>query len=473
MPPGPDVRPSSTAAPRLFGTDGIRGVVGELYTPEFLAQLAGAYGTWLGNEGTVLIGRDFRTTSPGIAQVLGGCLQMLGFDVVQMGPMPTPCLQFNVKALVARGGLMVTASHNPPQFTGIKFCGPRGLEIDPAAEAEIESLLHHRGARRPDWRTAGSTRDDASGVDRYITSIRAAVDAVRIAQAKFRVVLDPGNGTSSVSSPPLLRQLGCRVLTVNAHPDGTFPGRASEPSEENLADLRKLVPLTDSQVGIAHDGDSDRITFVDEKGGFVSGDVMMGLMARYMLQKHPGATVVTSVTSSSLVREVVERSGGKFFETRSGSLPVALGIEATGAVMGGEENGHCYWPTHQNAPDGPMTSAVMLELLAAAGRPLSELVAEMPAYRLLKSKVPVDPLVRSATLDFVRETLTAEADRVETLDGVKAFFPDGWVLVRPSGTEPLFRVFAESRTAAGVQRLSDLGLATVRDYLEQHRRKAS
>jgi phosphomannomutase/phosphoglucomutase len=460
-------------APRLFGTDGIRAVVGELYTPGFLANIAAAYGTWLGPPGTVLVARDFRTSSPGMAHILGGTLQMLGFDVVELGPMPTPCLQFNVPAAGARGGLMVTASHNPPEFNGIKFAGPKGLEIPPDAERRIEELAHTRQFLRPNWQTAGTLRFDSGAVPRYLGSILSHVDRERVAQRAMHVVLDPGNGTSAVTSPTLLRTLGCRLSTLNANPDGTFSGRPSEPSEENLGDLRRFVPEVGADLGIAHDGDSDRVSFVDERGGYVSGDVALGLFARYVLRRSPGGTVVTSVTSSSLIRDVVEQQGGHLVLTRSGSLPVAVGVEENRAVFGGEENGHCNWPAHQNAADGPMTSAMMLELLAAEGRPLSELVAEMPAYRLLKRKVPVGPDLRAATLAHVQESLGAEADRLETIDGVKAYFADGWVLVRPSGTEPLFRVFAESRTEAGVQKLSERGIAAVREFTERAAAKAS
>jgi len=457
-------------APRLFGTDGIRGVVGTLYTPEFLADVGAAYATWLGVPSTVLIAKDFRTSSPGMAHILGGTLQMLGIDVVDLGPMPTPCLQFNVRATGAAGGLMVTASHNPPEFNGIKFAGPKGLEIPREAEVRIEEIIHRREFRRPDWEKAGTLRSDSAGIDRYIASILANVHAREVVRIRPYVILDPGNGTSAVVSPTLLRLLGCRLVTLNSNPDGTFPGRRSEPTEENLSDLRHTVPQAGAALGIAHDGDADRVTFIDEKGGYLSGDVTLGLLARYMLQRHPGGTIVTSVTSSSLVAEVVEREGGRLVVTKSGSLPVAVGIEESGAVFGGEENGHFYWPTHQSAPDGPMTSVVMVELLARGGRPLSQLVAEMPAYRLLKRQVAVGAELRTAAMAHVLKTLSAEALRVDTIDGVKAYFDEGWVLVRPSGTEPLFRVFAESRTGAGVQRLSERGVAVVRQFLEDSAR---
>ncbi|EQD40644.1 phospho-sugar mutase [mine drainage metagenome] len=227
---------------RLFGTDGIRGVVGDLYTPAFVVDIASAYGTCLGPPGTVLIGQDFRTTSWGISHLLAGTLQMLGFDAVEMGPMPTPCFQYNVRCFEAKGGLMVTASHNPPEYNGIKFTGPRGLEILPEMEARIATAYADRAFNRANWKTTGTIRSESSGIDRYLASIHAHTDSALIRRAHPTVVLDPGNGTSAVTSPRLLREMGCRLLTLNDTPDGWFPGRLSEPSEANLTQLAEAVP---------------------------------------------------------------------------------------------------------------------------------------------------------------------------------------------------------------------------------------
>jgi phosphomannomutase/phosphoglucomutase len=450
-----------SAAVRLFGTDGIRGVVGSLYTPNFVADIASAYGTWLGSPGSVLIGQDFRTTSGGISHILAGTLQMLGFDVVEMGPMPTPCFQYNVRAFGAKGGLMVTASHNPPEFNGIKFTGPRGLEIPKDAEAKIERHFVERSYVGADWMTAGTIRSDSTGVDRYVDSIQKHIDVPAIRRSKLSVVLDPGNGTSAVSSPRLLREIGCKLVTVNSNPDGWFPGRNSEPSEENLTQLAKTVPELGAAVGIAHDGDADRVAFIDERGQYLTGDLALAVLARYVLRTHPGGTIVTSVTTSSVVDEVVKKSGGKLVTTKSGSLPVAVGIEQSHGVFGGEENGHYYWPEHQNAPDGPMSSAMMLELLAHEGRPLSELAAEIPVYHLKKQRVQVDPKLHAVVLAHAITALGQSADRIDTTDGVKAYYPGGWLLIRPSGTEPIVRVFAEGRSAERADSFSRRGVGVV------------
>jgi phosphomannomutase / phosphoglucomutase len=444
-------------------------VVGELYTPQFVSDIASAFATWLGGSGPVLLGQDYRFSSPGIVQILAGALQMHGFDPVLLGPMPSPCLQFNVREWPgARAGLMVTASHNPVEFNGIKFCASNGLEQPPEAEREIERVYRTRAFAPVAWNRAGAIRSDEHGLDRYRRSILAHVDRPAIRQRALRVVLDCGNGTSLASSPVLFRELGASLVTLNANPDGAFPGRPSEPSDENLADLKKTVPHVGAAVGVAHDGDSDRISFVDETGRYIPGEVTLALFARYFLARHPGATIVTSITSSSCVADVVAADGGRLVVTRSGSLPVALGVEQEHAVFGGEENGHYYFPAHQNAPDGPMSSAVMLELLARSERPLSQWIAELPKYTVVKLKVPTPHDLKALVVDSARRELGAEAERLVTIDGVKAFFSDGWILIRPSGTEPLVRVFAEAKTDALARRLGSRGTDLVRSVIEEN-----
>ncbi|MCI4329762.1 MAG: phosphoglucosamine mutase, partial [Thermoplasmata archaeon] len=236
--------------PRLFGTDGIRRVVNAEFSPVFIAEVAAATAEFLQGESPVLIAEDYRTTSPGIARILAGVLAMDGIDVVELGAMPTPCLQYNVRALHARLGLMVTASHNPTDFNGIKFSGPEGMEITPEEEHTIERNVHRRQFAVPKWDRALPVRRDTDGVARYLHSIVGLVDRPRIAVRKFRVVLDCGNGTSAATSPELLRSLGCRLTTLNASPDGHFPGHPSEPTEANLSDLRQAVVAFGADFGV-------------------------------------------------------------------------------------------------------------------------------------------------------------------------------------------------------------------------------
>jgi phosphomannomutase/phosphoglucomutase len=256
--------------------------------------------------------------------------------------------------------------------------------------------------------------------------------------------------------------------------DEPRPPAPSEPTEENLFALRKTVVDLGAQLGVAHDGDSDRVAFVDETGRYIPGEVTLALFAKYRLRENPGATVTTSVTSSRAVTDVVAQSGGRLVVTRSGSLPVAQGVIDSGAVFGGEENGGYYWPEHQVARDGPMSSAKMLELLASERRPLSELVAEVPKYHLAKAKVPLGHATRAArrTKEIVVEQagtfLAHDADSVITIDGVKAFYGDSWLLVRPSGTEPICRVFAESRDEAQAKDLLQRGIDLVQRIVGEH-----
>jgi phosphomannomutase/phosphoglucomutase len=467
--PSPALPHGNGSVPRLFGTDGIREIVGEKLTPELVTQVGLAVAEVLQHRGMVVVAMDFRTTSPGIARILAGSLQMGGIDVVEVGAMPTPCLQFNVRALGAQMGLMVTASHNPTPFNGIKFSGPQGLEIPRADEVEIESHIHHRSFRPASWDGAGRITQDPGAIDRYLASMLRVVDAKKIRAWAPRVVLDCGNGTSAVTSPRMLRESGCRLTTLNANPDGYFPGHPSEPNPQNLTDLIRLVPESGAVLGIAHDGDSDRIAFIDEKGQYVPGEVTLALFARHVLRRRPGAVIVTSVTSSTCIEDVVRAEGGNLVVTRSGSLPVAEGIAETGAAFGGEENGHFYWPEHQNAPDGPMSSLKLLELLAEERRPLSELVAGLPKYFLTKSNVPFPREVRSQAMPRIQAELELEAERLVSVDGVKAFFQDGWLLVRPSGTEPICRVYSESRLQDRSRALNEKG----RELVDRAVREAS
>lgn len=453
--------------PRLFGTDGIRQVVGEGMTPVFVAEVGSALGTYLGGTGEVLLARDFRTSSDAMARILAGAMLMNGLSVREMGPMPTPCLQYNIRALHATMGVTVTASHNPTEFNGIKFTGPEGIEIPRDSERAIERAIFRHEYAPGSWDHIGTARVDAEGIDRYLGSILHHTDTPAIRAAKPVVVLDPGNGTSAVTSPTLLRELGCELITLNANPDGHFPGRPSEPNEKNLWALRKAVVEFGAALGVAHDGDSDRVAFVDETGRFLPGDVAMGLLAQYRLRERGGGTVVTSVTSSTLIEEVVGAEGGTIEITRSGSLPVAKRILETGAIFGGEENGGYYWPEHQVARDGPMSSAKMIELLVHTGEPLSELVRRLPKYALSKTKVPLPPAYKDRAMARVRETLEGEAERLVSLDGQKAFYGDGWLLVRPSGTEPICRVFAEGRTEARAAELMEHGVELVREAVDQ------
>jgi phosphomannomutase / phosphoglucomutase len=447
---------------RLFGTNGIREVVGQELTPEFVTRVASAIGAQFRPGKPILVGMDGRTSSPAFARIVAGTLALAGHDVLEIGVLPTPAIQYNVPRLGAQLAVIVTASHNPREFNGLKCIAEDGLEVSRATEQAIEAGVESRTASTVPYDRVGEINARPDGARRYVDGILGQVDVERIRSRKFTVVLDCGNGASVPTSPMLLRRLGCRVLTLNGHLDGTFPGHLSEPTEENVADLRKMVPAVGADLGIAHDGDADRCVFVDATGRYVPGEEMLTLLGEDAVKKHRGGVVVTPVSASLSLEDVVNAAGGSVVYTRIGSPVVTHELQTRHGIFGGEENGGLIFPDFQLARDGGMTAAATLDLLARRGVSLAEAVAPLPKYALIKVKEPVPAAIRDAVIARVAERLKEGSERVVTIDGVKVFRDGGWVLVRASGTEPLFRIFAESKDRARAQALSKAGVDALR-----------
>ncbi|MFQ6012538.1 MAG: phosphoglucosamine mutase [Thermoplasmata archaeon] len=437
---------------RLFGTNGIRGVVGREMTPTLAYHVSRAVGTlWKG--GPVVVGNDTRTSGPMLkAAVLAG-LTSAGCRVSDLGTAPSPAIQLHVKEGEFAGGVIVTASHNPPEYNGLKVLDGEGMEMPRATEREIEGIYFERTFATPSWDAVGEVVPVAGGNRRYGEAVLEHVDGDAIRERAFRVVLDCANGPASLTSPYLLQALGCRVLTLNAQPDGTFPGHPPEPRPEHLEELTALVAETGADLGAAHDGDADRVIFVDESGRYVYGDRSLALVAGHMVGKAGGGTVVTPVSSSSCVEEVVSAAGGEVTYTPVGAPLVARKMYEMRATFGGEENGGLIFPTHQYARDGALGLAVMLEILASEKASLSERLARLPTYHLVKGSLPCPPETRQRVMDALAERVVER--RVDRTDGLKIFFAAGWALVRPSGTEAIIRVFSEGKTRQDAQRLFD------------------
>ena len=453
---------------RLFGTNGIREVVGERLTPAFVTRVASAIATVAPSDRPVVLGWDGRTTSLEFARLVGATLAVSGHRVLEVGLLPTPAIQYNVPRLGAGLGVIVTASHNPPEFNGLKCIADDGLEVRREVEERIEAAFD-AGAEAPvPFDRVGQVDQEALGAERYLRGLVEQVDRARIASRHLRVVLDCGNGASVPTSPRLLRRLGCRTVTLNGHVDGTFPGRRSEPTEANVGDLRRLVPAVEADLGVAHDGDADRAVFVQADGTYVPCETMLALLARDAVVRAGGGLVVVPVSTSLAVEEAVRPHGGRVQYTRVGSPAVTRAMQEHGAVFGGEDNGGMIFPAFQLARDGAMALAATLDLLARSGASLADLVRDIPRFHLVKETVacPVDR--RTAVLARVAEQLGRGGARVDTLDGVKVSSSRGWMLLRPSGTEPIFRVVAESKDAGEARRLADEGLRTVREALAEH-----
>lgn len=447
---------------RLFGTNGVRGVVNRDMSAELALEMGKAIGTFM--VGRVAMATDSRTSGDLLRSAVSAGITSAGSEVTDLGMLPTPALQYYVKNSGAKGGVMITASHNPPEFNGIKCVDHDGTEMPRVKEEVIERIYGEKSYACPPWDAVGTiSRLEGVGTS-YVNAIRRSVDRHSIAEARLNVVLDCANGAGSVTSPGLLESLGVRAVTLNASPQGTFPGHPSEPTPENLKDLVAVVKATGADLGIAHDGDADRIIFVDEKGEYVQGDRSLALFASHLVQENGGGIVVTPVATSSCLEEVVKRHNGYVVYTKIGSPIVARKMMEVKAIFGGEENGGLIFPEHQHCRDAAMAMAKMMEIVARKA-PLSELLEEVPRYCLDKRKLECPEEKKEWVLEQVEVHFADQ--RTDLTDGIKVFFDGGWTLVRPSGTEPLFRVYSEGKDEETAKRCGDRCEKVLRELLEE------
>jgi phosphoglucosamine mutase len=424
---------------RLFGTSGIRGVFGKEIEPEMIIGIGRSMATFLGG-GEVVVARDPRTSGELMARALMAGLMSVSCRAVDGGVAPTPALALSVRLLGKDAGAMITASHNPPEYNGVKFWDERGMAYTPEKEREIERLYFGREWREAEWKTVGGvSREDVNRA--YIREIERRFEIGR----RFRVVVDCGNGAGAAVTPVLLRRLGCDVIGINCQMDGRFPGRGLEPNEENLSDLGRIVREVGADLGVAHDGDADRVAVVDDRGRFVSGDRLVALLAGWIAGS--GRRIVTTVDASMVVDEVAGRTGAEVVRTRVGDVSVACEVERAGAVFGGEPSGAMIFPDVHLAPDGPLGAVKVLKMLEEIGRPMSELVDGLPSYAVVRRKVACPREAMEAVMRAVTDRLPGllRASSVLEIDGIRVETDRGWVLVRPSGTEPYIRVTAEGR----------------------------
>ena len=451
---------------QLFGSSGTRGVVGDGLSPEFVLRIAKAAGTvWSGDR--VFVARDTRTSGELFTNAAASGLASVGVDVDRLGITPTPAA---VRYADVHGvpGLVITASHNPPEYNGVKLVGADGVELGVDRLERIEEHVLAEEFAIAAWDGVGAVDRVSSANRAYVSELLDSVDRDAIAAADLTVAVDPGHGAGAVTSPEFFRRLGCSVVTVNATPDGFFPGRQPEPVASRLDDLRALVTAADADVGIAHDGDADRAVFVDETGAFVAGEASFAALAAAELGA--GDTAVAAVNVSQRLVDVCDRVGADLALTPIGSTNIITRIRELRAAgervpVAGEGNGGVFFPDHRLVRDGAYTGAKFLEL--AAERPVSDLVAPYSDYENVRLGLTYDTDAElDAMLDAAREfAATADADP-DTTDGYRLDYGDAWVLVRPSGTEPKVRVYAEARDADRARTLAEDAAAPLRAALD-------
>jgi phosphomannomutase/phosphoglucomutase len=441
----------------LFGTNGIRGLANKELTPEIAIKIGAAIGTFF-KRGTLVIGYDARTSGPMLAKAVIAGLNSTGCNVLLAGMAPTPTFQLAVRNHKVDGGVIITASHNPPEYNGMKVIWNDGIEVSHEQELEIEKVFFAGKTSLAEWSAIGETRELPGVIDEYIEAIEKHVNVKAIAKKHYHVVVDGANSVGSLTSPRLLRELGCRVTTLNANIDGTFPGRPPEPRPENLTDVAIAVKAVGADFGVAYDGDADRSIFIDEKGEIYMGDKTFGLVEKYFLKANKGEKIVTPVSSSTLIQDIADEYKGKIIWTKVGSVTVAQTMKKLKAKLGGEENGGIFYGPHQPVRDGAMSTALILDIMAKTGQTLSKLLGELPAYYLQKAKVECnDNLKEKALQKLIEQT---KGLKTNTLDGVKIWFEEkSSILIRPSGTEPIYRLYAEAKTEKkAAQLVGDYGL---------------
>ena len=412
-------------------------------------------GTFFGRK-NLLLGYDARTSGPMFAKAVISGLTATGCNVFFAGMAPTPALQYAVKNHQLDGGVIITASHNPPEYNGIKVIWSDGIETSHEQEVEIENIYFDNKIVFAEWDKLGTLRELPGINDEYIRAIEKQVNLSKIAERHFHVVVDAANSVAGLTAPPLLRELGCKVTSLNANIDGTFPGRLPEPRPESLTDLASTVKAIGADLGVAFDGDADRSIFVDENGVIYWGDKTFAVIVKQFLIKNPGAKIVTPVSSSTLIKDTVQAYKGELIWTKVGSVTVSQKMKELNAKLGGEENGGVFYGPHQAVRDGAMTTALLLNIMAETGEKLSKLVAEQPQYFIEKGKIECPDEKKEVLLQKLFEQVKGE--NISTIDGVKIWFSDNSaILIRPSGTEPVFRLYAEAKS-------QEKALKLVEDY---------
>ena len=437
---------NSTDPRLMISVSGIRGRVGHGLSPEVVARYAAAFGAWAiatGPSKAVVLGRDSRVSGPIFHQIARASLEAAGANVIDLGMTTTPSLQMAVEHHHAAGGLCITASHNPIEWNALKFIGPSGLFLSADEGREMRALVES-GIPYATWDTLGTTQFDGDAITRHIQQVLKLpfinVEAIRA--RGFRVAYDACAGAGGAIIPHLLELLGCEVHEINVRADGRFP-RPPEPVAENLKELEKLVKDTGAQVGFATDPDVDRLALVSDTGEAIGEDYTLALASRVVL-RHRKGHVVTNLSTSRVLDDAAAEFGQRVIRAPVGEVNVALRMKKEHAVIGGEGNGGVILPELHLGRDAPLGVALVLQLMLEDSRPISQMVADAPRYAILKDKLDLP----NAPLDTVYAALRAAFPEAEadTQDGLRLGWPDRWVHVRPSGTEPIVRVIAEAPT---------------------------
>ncbi len=449
---------------KLFGSSGVRGLVNVDLTPILAAKIGLAVATF-SKAKKILVARDTRVSGLMLENALVSGLLAGGANVNCLGIMPTSVLAYLTKKLNADAGVMITASHNPPQYNGIKIFSSDSMAYGEESQNKIERIMEHENFRLANWRNVG----EALFIDESRLYVEMVQKTAKL-NKKWHIIVDPGCGATYNLAPLIFKSLGCKVTAINAQPNGFFPGRSPEPNAESLEPLARIVQELGADVGVAYDGDGDRVAFIDEGGDFVDFDRVLAAYAAYVAKKKHGGPVVTNVEASMCVEEMVEKHGGKVIRTKVGDVYVAEAIKQFNAVFGGEPCGAWIHPQIHYCPDGILSSVLLLKALEDENKTLSEFISETPQYQILRKNIACKNEIKYGVVKRVGEGLKSvfpEYKRLSTVDGVRLTLEEGWILVRASGTEPLIRLTVEGESLKATKEIMEKAVVHVKKLVEE------
>jgi phosphomannomutase len=429
----------------LISVSGVRGIVGvrEGLTPDFVSRFAAAFGSWCGR-GKIVVGGDCRISREMVQHAVFSGLLAVGSEVVDLGVCPTPTVELAVRKLRARGGIAITASHNPIQWNALKLVNSGGMFLSPGEGEEVRKLFDRGAIDYRPYNRLGSVSLDMTMLDHHLEQILSldVVNVNRIRKTRYRVVIDTVNGAGSVISPVLLEELGCRVVELNTEPTGYF-AHSPEPIPRNLLQLRRMVKNRGADIGFANDPDADRLAVVTEKGIAPGEEHTLALAVKYVLAKRRGPVVV-NLSTSRMIDDIAGELRRKVYRTKVGEINVALKMKEVRAPIGGEGNGGVIYPRLHYGRDALLGMALILSYMAESGSTISELIGGLPKYYMIKDRIAATAQEIKPGLRRLRKHFrSAEFDET---DGLKIDLPEGWLHIRASNTEPIVRLLAEAKS---------------------------
>jgi phosphomannomutase len=448
---------TETLDPKIFKAYDIRGIYPSEFNEEAAYRIARAMVLYLGVD-SVAVGRDMRLSSPAIAQAVIRGITDQGADAIDLGLTTTDELYFAVGKFGYPAGVMITASHNPAEYNGMKMCRAEAVAISSETGGDAIRDLVLAGAFLEPAHKGSVTKRDVT--DDYVSHCLSFIDVAKVRPLK--VAVDAGNGMAGMIVPKVFEHLPGQLVPLYFELDGRFPNHPASPIEpENTADLRRVVVEERCDMGVAFDGDADRMFLISEKGEQLGGDMVTALVAQSLLRDHKGATILYNLINSRSVPEVIERNGGQAVRTRVGHSFIKAQMREHNAIFGGEHSGHFYFRDNWYADSGLIAFLIVLELISVSGKTVSELLAPID-MRVRSGEINTVVRDQAERMGAIEQHFAALGARIDHLDGITIDFPTWWANVRPSNTEPLLRLNVEADTPEELARRRDEMLALIR-----------